>query len=67
MSAAIDPTCAFHGKKWSEHDHGRCLYCCICFKTLTPDECAEDLKGQKWDVCTDEECVVMAGLREVAE
>lgn len=25
--------------------------CCICFRGLTPDECAVDNSGQKWDVC----------------
>lgn len=59
---AIDPVCAFHGKRWSEHEGGHCLYCCICFKTLTPDECAADADGQKWDVCDTEECRYLAGL-----
>lgn len=44
----IDPVCVFHGKKASEH---RCLYCCLCFRPLTPEECWEDEDGQKWDVC----------------
>jgi hypothetical protein len=47
----FDPVCLFHGKRWSEHEGGRCLYCCLCFKTLTPDECAVDADGQKWDMC----------------
>lgn len=46
--AAIDPVCAFHGKRRSEHI---CLYCCLCFETLTPDECWADEDGQKWDLC----------------
>jgi len=49
----LDPTCAFHGLKASEHEYGRCLYCCFCFKTLTPDECHTDNEGVKWDVCED--------------
>lgn len=57
MTAAettIDPVCAFHGKRWSEHEGGRCLYCCLCFRSdLTPDDCWEDEHGQKWDVCKD--------------
>lgn len=57
----IDPVCAFHGKRWSEHEGGRCLYCCICFKTLTPAECAIDELGQAWDVCHD--CASYEGLR----
>jgi hypothetical protein len=59
----IDPVCAFHGKRWSEHEGGRCLFCCICFKTLMPQECAEDSEGRTWDVCDTEECRTMAGLR----
>lgn len=47
----VDPICAFHGKRWSEHVGGRCLYCCICFKTLTAEECWADEEGQKWDLC----------------
>lgn len=45
---SVDPVCLFHGLRRSEH---RCLYCQLCFKTLTPDECWEDPAGQKWDVC----------------
>jgi hypothetical protein len=56
-----DPVCAIHGLPWSEHDGGRCLYCCICFKPLTPDECAEDSDGQAWDVCKGR-CAEEAGL-----
>jgi len=48
MSKKIDPICLFHGKKMSEH---RCLYCCICFELLTPDECFIDKKGVKCDMC----------------
>lgn len=48
---SIDPFCALHGKRQSDHEGGRCLYCCLCFKPLTPDECAADSDGQKWDVC----------------
>ena len=48
-----DPVCAFHGKHWSEHEGGRCLYCCQCFRTLTPEECWADESGQKWDICED--------------
>lgn len=44
----IDPVCMLHGKKRSEH---LCLYCCLCFKELTPEECYEDEEGVKWDVC----------------
>ena len=46
-----DPVCLFHGKRMSEHPGGRCLYCCICFTTLTPDMCWTDKSGQKWDIC----------------
>jgi hypothetical protein len=47
----IDPTCAFHGIKWSEHEYGKCLYCCICFTTLTFETCATDKSGDKTDIC----------------
>jgi hypothetical protein len=57
----VDPVCAIHGKKWSEHEGGKCLYCCICFKPLTPDECAVDSDGQKWDVCKGD-CAQAAGV-----
>jgi hypothetical protein len=60
---AIDPVCAIHGKRWSEHEGGRCLYCCICFKELTPDECVVDISGQKWDVCRGA-CAIEAGIDE---
>ena len=44
----VDPICIVHGKKMSEHD---CLYCCLCFKSLTPEECSTDENGQKQNVC----------------
>lgn len=47
----IDPVCLFHGLKRSEHKYGRCLYCCLCFVTLEPEECWEDEEGVKWDIC----------------
>ena len=49
--ALIDPVCLHHGKRMSEHEGGRCLYCCICFNTLTPERCWADEDGQKWDLC----------------
>lgn len=59
----IDPVCLIHGKPWSEHKDGRCLYCCICFSPLEPDECAVDTDGVKWDVCKGE-CAREAGVIE---
>lgn len=47
MSTIIDPVCAFHGLRRSEHN---CLYCCLCFETLTPEECAV-IDGERWDMC----------------
>lgn len=44
----FDPVCAIHGKRMSEH---QCLYCCLCFKSLTPDECNVTPEGFKEDVC----------------
>jgi hypothetical protein len=51
VSADVDPVCAFHGLRASEHPLGFCLYCCLCFMTLTPERCAVDENGQRWDVC----------------
>ncbi|MCR4340280.1 MAG: hypothetical protein NUW01_10395 [Gemmatimonadaceae bacterium] len=48
-----NPVCAFHGMTAEEHEHGRCLYCCLCFETLTPDECWADESGDRWDMCRD--------------
>ena len=44
----IDPVCLMHGKKMSEH---RCLYCCLCYKDITPDECNVTDDGKKENVC----------------
>lgn len=57
----FDPVCLHHGMRWSEHEFGRCLYCEVCFKPLTPDECATDSDGEKWNVCKGE-CAKEAGL-----
>ena len=51
--SGIDPVCAFHGKRWSEHEYGRCLYCCLCFKTLTVEECNVRDDGKREDVCVE--------------
>ena len=37
----------------NHYDH-KCLYCCLCFKDLTPEECHIREDGEKEDVC--EEC-----------
>jgi hypothetical protein len=37
--------------------------CAICFKGLTPEECATDADGQRWDVC-EGECARQAGIHE---
>lgn len=55
--------CLFHGKRRSQHE---CLYCCLCFKSLTRDECAV-IDGEKWDVCQEcaaAEAAARAALRE---
>lgn len=44
----MDPVCLIHGKRQGEHD---CLYCCLCFKPLTPEECHSLPDGTKEDVC----------------
>lgn len=38
-------------------------FCCICFSGLTPEQCAEDTEGQKWDVCRGQ-CAREAGIQE---
>lgn len=50
----IDPVCLVHHKRLSEHE---CLYCCLCFKPLTPDECNELPDGTREDVC--KECAAL--------
>lgn len=62
----IDPVCLFHGKRMSEHEGGRCLYCSICFKPLKPEECATDSLEQRWDVCIGQ-CAIEAGIEERCE
>lgn len=52
-AGGIDPVCLIHGLKWSEHKGGRCLYCCLCFKPLTPEECHALPGGVLEDVCKD--------------
>lgn len=49
----VDPTCAIHGIKWSEHKEGRCLYCCLCFKTLTYETCHILPSGEREDTCNE--------------
>lgn len=44
----FDCTCLVHGKKMSEHV---CLYCCLCFKSLTILECNVCEDGHREDVC----------------
>lgn len=41
------------------------LMCEICFRGLTPDECAEDTNGKKWDICKGD-CARQAGIEERA-
>jgi len=44
----LDPVCLVHGLRASEHE---CLYCALCFRSLTPDVCYEEADGQKVDLC----------------
>lgn len=44
----IDPVCLVHGKKRSEHE---CLYCCLCYRSLTIEECHKLPDGRYEDVC----------------
>jgi hypothetical protein len=47
----IDPVCAFHGKRRSEHENGQCLYCPLCFRSDDGYEKWVDEQGQAWDLC----------------
>lgn len=39
------------------------LMCCICFTGLTPETCAVDIEGTKWDTCKGQ-CALDAGVTE---
>ena len=56
----IDPVCLFHGKKWSEHEGGRCLFCALCFDTDPPSGWWRDEEGTAWDICN--ECKILEDL-----
>ena len=49
LPETIDPVCLVHGKKWSEHEDGKCIICCLCFSD--DFEPWEDENGVKWDIC----------------
>lgn len=53
----IDPVCLVHGLKLSEH---YCLYCYLCFESLTVDDCSIDEEGNPTDVC--KRCVKEEGV-----
>jgi hypothetical protein len=42
--------CTMHGRKLSEH---LCLFCCLCFKDLTVEQCHTLPDGTKEDVCNE--------------
>jgi len=48
MPKPIDPLCLMHGKRLSEHD---CLYCCLCFEDLTPEQCHVLPDGTRENIC----------------
>ena len=48
MTTPIDPVCLVHGLRKSQH---MCLYCTLCYKSLTVEECHMDSDGQRWDIC----------------
>jgi hypothetical protein len=50
---SVDPVCAFHGKRWSEHEGGRCMYCPLCFRSDDGYPKHVDEHGQTWDVCVE--------------
>lgn len=64
--AHVDPVCAFHGRRWSEHPDGRCLYCALCFTTLSFEECHELPDGSREDVCEDCAALEAAELKRRA-
>jgi hypothetical protein len=47
----LDPMCTLHGKRWSEHQHGKCLYCCLCLMPLTLQTCNVRPDGILEDMC----------------
>ena len=52
-----DIICSMHGLPLSGHD---CLYCCLCFRDLTLDECNLTDDGRREDVCL--ECALNEGV-----
>ena len=52
-----EPVCLMHGIPWRLHELGRCLYCCLCFRELTVEECHLQPDGVRIDVCND--CVAL--------
>jgi hypothetical protein len=48
------------GLPHGEHPHDYGYYCCLCFKSLTPEECNVREDGTKEDVCV--ECAEMKKL-----
>lgn len=47
----FDSVCLAHGKRQSEHEYNQCLYCALCFKQLTLEECNVLADGRREDVC----------------
>ncbi len=50
----FDPVCSLHGMRWSDHEFGRCMYCCLCFKTMelsNMNEFYRDNNGHYHDIC----------------
>lgn len=47
------PSCLIHGLPYATHD---CLFCCLCYRPLTPEECHVREDGVKEDVC--EKCAI---------
>jgi hypothetical protein len=58
----VDPVCAFHGMRWSEHV---CMYCCLCFKDLSWDDSNVLADGTREDVCR--ECAEMESQIKTSE
>jgi hypothetical protein len=42
--------CLVHGQEIGKHV---CLFCCLCYKDLKPEDCNINDEGQKEDVCKD--------------
>jgi len=59
----MSSVCLLHGKEISEH---QCLYCCLCYRDLTEDECHVLDSGEREDVCNECASKELARMRAIA-